>query len=90
MTPNQPSPQKAELKLCPASELEVVFTTMPPDYRPSPVSEYVVMPSGDIVVLIDDPERGRESLWFNSKGQHPKSVLRRKGYAGNPKYLPRP
>lgn len=59
-------------------ELEVFFTTMGNDYRPSDVSQICRMPSGDIVVLCDDSERGRESYWFDCYGNHPKATLRKK------------
>ena len=35
------------------------------------VKEFAVMPNRDIVVRLE----GGESLWFNSKGEHPKSRL---------------
>lgn len=36
-----------------------------------PVKEFVIMPSGDIVVRLF----GGESLWFDKNGKHPKSDL---------------
>jgi len=40
-------------------------------FPPEKVKEFVVMPSGDIVVRVD----GGESYWFNAEGRHPKSYI---------------
>jgi hypothetical protein len=40
-------------------------------FPPEQVKEYVIMPSGEIVVKVD----GGESYWFNSEGIHPKSYI---------------
>lgn len=50
--------------------LEVVFPGNP-EILPEKVTEYVYMPSGDIVVRVE----GGDSLWFNKHGIHPKSRL---------------
>jgi hypothetical protein len=57
----------------------VVFThedgTIAKEFAPERVKEFVVMPSGSIVVRVEEGE----SFWFNSEGKHPKSFLVFKG-----------
>jgi len=48
----------------------IIFTDCK-DCPPEEVKEYVVMPSGDIVVRTEVGE----SFWFNSEGRHQKSYL---------------
>ena len=54
-------------------ELLVIFNDS--YFLPVRVVEYTIMPSGKIVVMIEDSEGNPESLWFYSDGTNPKSKL---------------